>query len=260
MGGMPVRGKASRALGAIPGMGGAKLLGRLSNGPTGTSFQAELNGELYVLRLDKPGAASLGLNRRNEYRVARRVADAGLAPEPTYADPGNGIYLRRFLPGRSWTVSDLRNTRNLERLAGLLDKLHGLTPEGDPYDPLAAARRYSVQIDSDESRTVLAQAERLMRNIGEDGSRQALCHNDLVCQNILEREPLTLIDWEYAGVGDPYFDLAVVVQHHELDAGLAIGFLDSYLGRRSESAEQEHLFMQCEFYACLLKLWNLRVA
>ncbi|MFC1720391.1 phosphotransferase, partial [Pseudomonadota bacterium] len=241
MGGIPVRGKAKRVLEAIPGMAGAKLLGRLSDGPTGTSFQSEQGGEQYVLRLDKAGATSLGLNRLNEYRVSKIVADAGLAPEPIYSDAGNGVYLRRFLPGRSWTVCDLENPHNLERLARLLRKVHRLPPAGDPFDPLTAARRYSGQLDSTESRTVLAEAERLMQKISEGSSRQALCHNDLVCQNILEREPLMLIDWEYAGIGDPFFDLAVVVQHHELETALAIGFLDNYLGRPSGSAEKEHL-------------------
>ena len=170
MGGIPVRGMAKRALDAIPGMAGAKLLSRLSDGPTNTSFQSEQGGEQYVLRLDKPGAASLGLDRRNEYRVSRMVADAGMAPQPIYVDPGNGVYLRRFLPGRSWTVRDLEDPHKLERLARLLNKLHGLPPEGEPFDPLAAARRYSGQINSDESRTVLAKAEGLMRMIEEETS------------------------------------------------------------------------------------------
>jgi thiamine kinase len=255
----PGRLAAKKALGAIPGMDGARLLGQLSDGPTNASFRAEQGGEQYVFRLDKPGAADLGLNRRNEYRVSRIVSDAGLAPEPVYSDPGNGVYLRRFVQGRSWTVSDLEKPGNLERLARVLSKVHKLPPEGDSFDPLAAARRYSLQVDSDESRAILGEAERLMRKISAGSSRQALCHNDLVCQNLLEGEPLMLIDWEYAGVGDPLFDLAVVVQHHELDAALASYFLDTYLGRPSIDGEKRHLAVQCEFYACLLQLWNLRV-
>ena len=67
-----------------------------------------------------------------------------------------------------------------------------------------------------------------------------------------------LIDWEYAGVGDPFFDLAVIVQHHGLDNPLARCLLENYLGRRASSGEAEHLSQQCDFYQCLLELWNLR--
>lgn len=260
MGEIPGRVAAGRALEAIPGMSGASLLGQLSDGPTNASFRAELGGEHFVLRLDKPGAASLGLNRRNEYRISRWVSEAGLAPEPIYSDPGGGVQLRRFLRGRSWTVSDLEQPASLERLARLLNKLHALPRSGDPFDPLAAARRYSQHIDSDESRVLLIEAERLMGQISAGSSRQALCHNDLVSHNILEGEALMLIDWEYAGLGDPFFDLAVVVQHHELDAALALGFLNSYLGRPADAREKNRLALQCQFYACLLKLWSLRLA
>jgi len=241
-------------------MAGAKLLGRLSDGPTNASFLAESDGRQYVLRLDKPGAVELGLNRLNEYRVAKAVSEAGLAPQPIFIDPGEGVYLRRFLQGRNWTIPDLDSPVNLDRLADLLRNLHGLPPVGDAFDPLAAARRYAVQLDSDESRMILGKAERLMGEIIEDSPGQALCHNDLVCQNILEGEPLMLIDWEYAGIGHPFFDLAVVVQHHALGPALRDGFLESYLGRPAAAGEQAHLELQCQFYACLLQLWNLRIA
>ena len=48
--------------------------------------------------------------------------------------------------------------------------------------------------------------------------RPALCHNDLVHSNIIDGDPVRLIDWEYSAVGDPYFDLAIVVRHHQLKA------------------------------------------
>jgi thiamine kinase-like enzyme len=74
-----------------------------------------------------------------------------------------------------------------------------------------------------------------------------------------EGQGLLLIDWEYTGTGDPMFDLAVVIRHHELDAGLAQGFLEAYLQRAATPEESEHLSCQCRFYGHLLELWNLRV-
>ena len=92
-------------------------------------------------------------------------------------------------------------------------------------------------------------------------SVNALCHNDLVAENIL-RVPgrgLVLIDWEYAGIGDPYFDLAVVVRHHGLGDALTQRFLAVYLGRAPDQPEQARLATQCDFYGCLLALWNERI-
>jgi thiamine kinase-like enzyme len=255
----PDNGAAERALRAVPGMAGATLLGALSDGPTNASFLTECDGQQYVFRLDKPGAAQLGLNRRNEHRVSQVVFASGLAPEPIYSDPGSGVYVRRFQEGRSWTPSDLACPGNLERLARLLRRLHGLSPQGDAFDPIAAARRYAAQLGSGESRELLSQAEGLMGKINAVTYGRVLCHNDLVCQNILEGEPLMLLDWEYAGLGHRFFDLAVVVQHHSLAPALMRGFLASYLGRPATGRELAQLGLQCEFYQCLLQLWNLRV-
>ena len=249
-----------QALDAIPGLSDARVEAQLSDGPTNASYLLEQAGAQYVLRLDKPGASKLQLNRSNEKQVCTAVADAGLAPEPLYFDPVAGIYLRRYLPGRSWVNSDLDNPGNLERLARLLRELHCLAPVGAAFRPRTAARRYAAQLGSEQSRSILRKAEKLMQQITAGSAGPALCHNDLVCQNVLEGERLMLIDWEYAGVGDPFFDLAVVVAHHRLDEKSAHGFLNAYLERSASAGEIKHLELQCNFYACLLELWELRIA
>jgi thiamine kinase len=249
-----------QVLAGIPGFAGAAVVSQLSDGPTNASYLLEQAEAQYVLRLDKPDARKLGLDRSNEKRICKAVAEAGLAPEPLYFEPAAGIYLRRYLPGRSWTVSDLARPGKLERLAGLLRKLHGVAPFGAAFDPLAAARRYAAQLGNEQSRSILHRCEKLMRAISTGPVGQALCHNDLVCQNVLQADRLMLIDWEYAGIGDPFFDLAVVVRHHGLDERLRNSFMDAYLGQSASALELDRLKLQCDFYGCLLELWHLRVA
>ena len=201
----------------------------------------------------------LGLDRVNETLVSAAVAAADLGLEYLYFDPQQGICLRPWLTGRSWTLADLQEPRNLERLASLLSRLHSLPAVGKPFDPLAAARRYAVALGTKQAARL---ADRAADLIGAgQGGETALCHNDLVSENIFEAEDgrLLLIDWEYAGMGDPYFDLAVVIQHHRLEPALSRSFLDAYLGRSATTEEQKHLSQQCSFYQCLLKLWNLRL-
>ena len=115
----------------------------------------------------------------------------------------------------------------------------------------------AAQAGSARSRSILRRAEKVMQQINANSARSALCHNDLVCQNVLEGERLMLIDWEYTGIGDPFFDLAVVVQHHGLEKKSALHFLAAYLGRPASDRELEQLILQCDFYQCLLELWEL---
>lgn len=247
---------ANQALKHIPEMAGARVVGLLSNGPGNRSYRVEHQGENYLLRLDKPEAAGLGLNRNNEKLISAVVAAAGLAPGHLYFEPDQGISFRRFLPGRSWIAADLDRRDNMDRLVVILRRLHRLEPVGVPFEPLPAARRYADQINTPESWNVLVGLQAIAERINALVPRQAICHNDLLCQNILESDRLMLIDWEYTGLGDPFFDLAVVVQHHDLSSVQANEFLTSYLQHPPTPGEAKHLRLQCQFYSHLLSLWN----
>ena len=61
------------------------------------------------------------------------------------------------------------------------------------------------------------------------------CHNDLLSANfIVDGDRLWIVDWEYAGMGDPFFDLGNFAVNHELDADGEQTLLDAY---GSEDAE-----------------------
>lgn len=241
---------------SIPGFAGARVLSQLSGGPTNNSFEVEQGGERFVLRIDKAEAAALGLDRQAEKQVCESLARAGLGFPPVWFDTDAGIYLRRFLPGKTCTQRDLHCPEKLTLLALLLRRLHALPPAGKVFEPLEAAVRYADQLGTVEAAHILA--ELVDRHSGNEYAAPVLCHNDLVSGNILDNGNLSLIDWEYAGIGDPYFDLAIVVQHHGLDTGLSRHFLDAYLGRGGDESEIRRLTEQCRFYQSLLKLWNLR--
>ena len=245
-----------KALASVPGFERARLLGARPGGLTNESYDVERDGERFVLRLDTPEAARLGLDRNSEKAVSEALAAAGLGQAPLHFDPDAGVYLRRFVPGRCWLPQDLQVPRNLERLAQLLRRVHAVPPAGLKFRPLKAAGRYAKQIGTARAGDLFSKAATAYALI--EPATPALCHNDLFCENIIEGEGLTLIDWEYAGIGDPFFDLAVVVQHHGLEGKLAQHFLDCYLQRSSADADFNRLERQCRFYHALLDLWNLR--
>ncbi len=57
------------------------------------------------------------------------------------------------------------------------------------------------------------------------------CHNDLLNANFLDDgERLRIVDWEYAGMGDRFFDLANFAINHELDPSQSELLLAAYFG------------------------------
>ncbi|MBT8052068.1 MAG: phosphotransferase family protein [Gammaproteobacteria bacterium] len=251
--------KQARALlAAIPGFGDACISERLPGGVASRSYRVERGGKHFVLRVDSPEAARLGLDRRSEQEVCAAIAKAGFGPSPLFFDADRGVYLRRFLPGRAWTPADLLHAENLERLAGLLRRLHAVRPAGRAFDPLAHAVRYANQIATPKAQAMLAVVKKAHALI--EPSVPVLCHNDLLAQNVLESDTLMLIDWEFAGMGDAYFDLAVVTGHHELPELLVDEFLQAYLARPVVNADRQRLQRQQDFYRSLLELWTARLS
>ena len=63
----------------------------------------------------------------------------------------------------------------------------------------------------------------------------APCHNDLLNANFIsDGERIWIVDWEYAGMGDRFFDLANFSVNHELSADENEELLRMYFGEASE--------------------------
>ena len=246
---------------ALPGMDRARVVSGLADGPTNTTFLVQSGDDRFVLRLDKPQAGVLGLNRDRERAVCRALAKAGLAPAFLYWDLAEGVCLRPFIEGRCLGREDLLEEATLRGLAATLRRLHGLPPVGARFDPAASAQRYAGQLATPEAARLARRVEEKAVILARQPARLALCHNDLVAENMLAsaQQEVLLIDWEYAAVGDPLFDLAVVVRHHGLGRDLARSFLEDYLQRPPTAAEAQRFSLQCGLYDALLALWNLRV-
>jgi len=248
-----------QALVRVPGLAADSVINVLSDGPTNTSWLVKRGADLCVLRLDKPLAVELGLDRSAEYDISETAALAGMGAQPLFFDADNGISLRQYLPGRTWQATDLQQPDKLQLLASRLRDLHALPPVGKYYEPGQAARRYARQLGTIEAQVMADQANLLLAELRFKPSRECLCHNDLVAANILEcSNGLMLIDWEYAGLGDPWFDLALVIEHHQLDDDLQARFIQAYLKRQPRESESSRLQLWRNFYRVLLSLWRLR--
>ena len=96
----------------------------------------------------------------------------------------------------------------------------------EAYAATAAARGVRVPPAYPRAKDV---ADRIEARRGRPPRRP--CHNDLLNANFIDDgERLWIVDWEYAGMGDPYFDLGNFAVNHELDEGGEAELLDAYGG------------------------------
>lgn len=218
-------------LAAIPGwQNRSSTVTPLQHGYNNRSYRVDTANRSYVLRvvdqIDESGMRDNAVECRIQQGAARR----GIAAPVEFFSPDSGLLLSEFAKGRSWQPEDLEVPDNLIRLAGLLKVLHSLPLSGVEYDAGIAARNYRSLLRPNAAESSLAAlCVQIAESTAKTG-RRACCHNDLVAENIVDDGTLKLIDFEYARDNDPYFDLASVINWHNLDAEQAELLLRAYGG------------------------------
>jgi thiamine kinase-like enzyme len=147
----------------------------------------------------------------------------------------------------------------VQNVAELLRRLHALeVPTSvQTVNLLSVLEGYWMTLDAHQSFCevgVRAQA-RAYALESTQVSERCLCHHDVHHLNLMsDGRRLWLLDWEYAGIGDPLFDLASVCCYHEYDERLREQLLQSYRGSVVQS-ELQRLERMCWLFNYIKTLW-----
>lgn len=233
----------------VPGWDGASFE-RLTGGLTNDVYHVRVGGKSAVLKVDQGPRQSPFNTRLAEAQIQAGAAEVGLAASVIAAD--EQMYLTEYLEGDVWTPTTLQDEHSLSLLGSSLRKLHSLPLTGRCFDAAAAASQYAQGIEVlDNSVVALCLQQfagiRMPRNL-------RCCHNDLVAENIISTPELMFLDWEYACDNDPLFDLATVVEHHNLSDTQSKQLLDAYFDSDG-SRWLENLVTYRRMYVALLCLW-----
>ncbi len=105
----------------------------------------------------------------------------------------------------------------------------------DSYAEVVRGRDHQLPHAYDEARELVGRiAARLPLN------DPVPCHNDLLPGNVLRvgrPEAVMLVDWEYAGMGHPMFDLGNLAVNAEFGEAEEMRLLEAYLERAPEPPE-----------------------
>lgn len=237
----------------------------LPDGITNENYWLSLNQQQYVLRLNNPDSDRLGLDRDVESAIMERVSVLDFVPEVIYCS--KELRISNWLKGVIWNKKILERQVNLNRLAQKLKQLHALPCHDLPVlDMLGRLDQYRTMSQQRHGQLPAAEQRLLPYAIKVLGSIKhrlpaCLCHNDLLSANILgvqssNQEKIYFLDWEYAAINDPLFELAVICRGNHLSEASQQYFLQAYLGE--SAGEYIKAFTSwCWFYEYLSLLWGL---
>jgi thiamine kinase-like enzyme len=204
----------------------------LSGGITNHNFRVTLGGTEYVVRVHGKDTDALGIDRQAERVASETAAELGIAPALLAAH--EDCMVTRFVP------SDPVDARDIAQRAGEL----ALALRSFHDSPAVLPTRFWVPDLLDQySAQVHARGVRPPDAYGEAAVvaariavalapwRARPCHNDLLASNIIrahEPDRLLIVDWEYAGMGHPCFDLGNLSVNNDFDEATDERLLRAY--------------------------------
>jgi thiamine kinase-like enzyme len=220
------------------GSGARWSVSELSGGANNLNFRVVIDGVDHALRISDYDGERMGGTRENGFEVQSTAAAGGIgAPVLAYCAP-EGHCIASFIPGEALDNRSLRQLDKLAAAARLVARMHSLGPIETRWSPfediehyLEIVRREQLELTGDFADLKFA-VDRIKRTVGAVPGSEAFCHNDLQIQNFINDPAgrLWLVDWEWAGMGNRYFDLGGFVVNAELSAEEAVEFVRAYFG------------------------------
>jgi thiamine kinase-like enzyme len=183
-------------------------------GRTNRNYRVEVGSATFFLRLSHEDTALLGIDRAAEYEAALAAAASGVGPEVVAHLPEHGCLITAWVAGEPLAEGDMEQESVLADVARVVSTIHAgpaLPATFDAFRIVEAYRRVSEErgVPIPEAYgPAHAHAERIEAAFARAPVPARPCHNDLLSDNFLRgTEGFWLVDYEYSGMGDPFFDL-----------------------------------------------------
>jgi thiamine kinase-like enzyme len=210
---------------------------------------ASLAPRRFVTRLPGERTELLAIDRANEAEAAMRAAQLGIGPPVLGELDGIGTLVTEFVPGGHLEPDEF--VSRLDDVVPLLRWFHDSGPLAGAF-PIhrvvewhardAAAHGAKVPAAYDDLLVVSLRIEAAFERSPDE---PVPCHNDLLPGNVLFGADRTwLLDFEYAGMNDKYFDLANLSINCGLDAAADERLLARYFGRVTDRSRSRLALMK----------------
>lgn len=224
------------------------------------------DGKKLAIRVAGKGTANY-INRPGEKHNATQMASIGIAPEIFYYDQETGSQLVEYIDAATMHPEDFQTRDEVLVNAGqTMRRYHDSGMEFktsfdpiskiDEYKSILAEHKYEKRYEGwDRIVDTLAKTQRAY---AKNPIRLVPCHNDTLAENFMyDGKEMRMIDWEYGGMNDPYYDLACVCVENPLDAKCEDTFLRAYCGGEPSDEARARLLINKVLVTSHWSTWSL---
>ena len=237
----------------------------LQKGLSNSVLSFRYNGGKYVFRYPGLGSEIL-IDRGRESIVQKQIEEAGVDTSLVAMSVRHGWRISRFVQTRTFQYHDVN-----DMVRGILQirKLHSAKPKvrwefdikekWESIRDMTPADKYGENFaDFPEFKEVKVRIYKLYELAKTDGIKKCLTHGDCRDENFLINDnEIHLIDWEYAGYGDPGFDIGSYVCGGDHSEEGVDRILFTYFGRKPTIKEQRHFYAYIAITGFFYMHWTM---
>ena len=224
----------------------AKIVKRLEGGMSNYTYVVETGGKKYTYRV--PGKfAEKFVNRVDEWNNIQEIDKLDLNNKTNYVEIPSGEKLAEYVEGTIMSETDIISYNAMSVAA--LKKLHNSDIKLKDYDAFGRLdddERYCREMGFTHPEKYLA----LRRKLEEMRKAYAQvklvpCHCDYQPTNlVIDGDKLFVLDWEFAGMNDPFYDIAC---YGNVGFDKALSLLEAYVGHKPTKEELQRLYFHRAF-------------
>ena len=210
----------------------------LSGGITNRNYLIHKDGKKYVLRIPGNGTEAF-IDRDNEQAATRAAAKLGISPDVmAVVEPEKAVVIP-FIEGEVMSQGAIAgNDEKITDIVKSLKQVHSQAKFKRTTYVFDMIRSYTKM--AEECKAFFPHDFKWMRNIMEQIEKAmerdipplAACHNDVLSENFIvdPSGKMWLLDWEYSGMNDPYFDLGDLAVEHPFNREQEELIIKTYCG------------------------------
>jgi thiamine kinase-like enzyme len=234
----------------------AKIVMRLEGGMSNYTYVVECEGKKYTYRV--PGKfAEKFVDRDDEWANIQEVDRLGLNNVTTYVEIRSGEKLAEYVEGTIMSTTDVVSYNEMSVKA--LKKIHGSNLKFKDYNAFGRLdnyERYCREMGFTHPQEYLdlrAKLEAIRKSFGQ--LPLVPCHCDYQPTNlVISGDKLYVLDWEFAGMNDPFYDIAC---YGNAGFDKALALLETYVGHKPTEEELKRLYFHRAFQC--LQWYNVAI-
>lgn len=235
-------------------------------GMTNKNYKVIMKDNQYVLRVPGNGTEKM-ISRQQEVKNAAFAHEIGVDADLIYFNETTGIKISKFIENAQTLSSEgAKHPYTMKKVCAILNQVHqcnrvmenefNVYEKIDEYEQLLNELEGDYYPDYEEVKQKVIGLKQVMNQLEV---QLTPCHNDTLAENFIKDEDdrYYLIDWEYAGMNDPMWDVAA----HCLENGFSQDeeelFLKTYFKKDPEENHKIRVLINKIYQDFLWSLWTL---